>query len=97
MTVKELQIEERLNELLVPVRLTVKGFNLPFEEVETFKKDLITFIKNEVKEAEHQGQKNLLERIIQDMFNASALNIPMNYIYHLKKEINPSKVENAKG
>lgn len=49
--------------------------------------------KQEIDEAKHQGQVELLRRIIQDMFNASALNIPMDYIYHLKKEIAPSPKE----
>lgn len=57
MTVKELQIEERLSELLLPVRLTVNGFNLPFEKVEEFKKDLIAFVLKEIRDAKAEAIK----------------------------------------
>ena len=59
MTVKEIEIEERLKELLLPVRLTVNGFNLPFEKVEQFKKDLLDFILKEIKLA--KGGKDAKE------------------------------------
>lgn len=79
---QEIKLRDRLDDLLLPVK-------------STFENDLATFIIEEIKNAEHQGQKNLLERIIQDMFAASALNLPMDYIYNLKKEINPSKKEDT--
>ena len=51
MTIKGIEIEERLGELLLPVRLTVNGWNLPIEKVEQYKKDLMTFIMKEIKRA----------------------------------------------
>lgn len=57
MTVEELKIEEKLNELLLPVRLTVEGFNLPFKKVEQFKKDLVAFVLKEIRDAKKNAKK----------------------------------------
>ena len=51
MIIKEIEIKERLGGLLLPVRLDINGWLIPFNKIEAYEKDLMAFIMSEIKRA----------------------------------------------
>ena len=59
------------------------------EEVEPClrKADAISIAKQYAEERYHQAQYDLIVMITQDMFNACSLNLPLEYVGNLKKQL----------
>lgn len=61
-----------------------------------YPEEVLQWIEQYTIEQRQEAKKEFLEKIIQDMFDANALSIPMDYIYHLKKKLNtPLKAKSS--
>ena len=74
------EFEEKLKKLMTE--------NYPLESAYSL---VLHLIEQYAEEKKAEAKREFLEEIIQDMFNATALSIPMDYIYDLKKKLQEKK------